>query len=116
MAPCDNLLCVPAGGLAAITVIFITISMFLALLVAMLYRKYRRKVQEEQIYEYTPPNSSKKYLPPPPLPSPRITTNDNPAYERIPTMDSVAYASSSGLKNLDQQLTIHTQSSIVSVL
>ena len=91
--------------------------MFLTLLVAMLYRKYRRKEQEEQIYEYTPPKSSNKYLlPPPPLPSPRITTTDNPAYERIPTIDCVAYASSSGLENLDQQLTIHTLSSIVSVV
>ena len=104
------LLFVPAGGLTATTIIFIaTITLLVGML---LYHKYRRKEQEEQIYEYTFPNSSKIYiLPPPPLPSPRLTTNDNPAYERIPTMDSVAYASSSGLKN---QLTIPTQSSIVS--
>ena len=104
------LLCVPVGGLTATTIIFIaTVTLLVAML---LYHKCHRKRQEVQIYEYTFPNSSKIYfLPPPPLPSPRLTTTDNPAYERIPTMDSVAYASSSGLKS---QLTIPTQSSIVS--
>ena len=100
--------------MAAIAVIFI--SVFLILLVTVLYRKYHRKKQQEQIYEYTPPAVVNKYFPsPPPIPPPRISTTDNPAYERIPTMDCVAYASSSsGLTQQDQSPSLKTQSSIVS--
>ena len=81
-----------------------------------MYHKYRS--QQEKIYEYAFPPTSKNTSPPlpppppPPLPPPRI--QDNPAYERFLLKDCVAYESN-GL-NRDQQLTIQTLSSIVSTV
>ena len=78
--------------MAATIVILFASSVFLfILLVAVLYHKNRTQGRhDEQTYEYSFPQTT-----PPALPSPRITTTDNPAYEKIiVTKDCVAYESS----------------------
>ena len=64
---------------------------------------------QEHIYDYTISPASF----PPPLPPPRLITQDNPAYERITLNDCVAY--SDGL-NQDQQLEPQTLSHIVTTV
>ena len=76
-----------------------------------LHHKHRRPAsgQQEHIYDYTISSGSF----PPPLPPPRLITQDNPAYERITLNDCVAY--SNGL-NQDQQLEPQTLSHIVTTV
>ena len=68
-----------------------------AILSAVLYRKHFKRTnrEEEHIYDYVEPSN------PPQLPPPRLTTHDNPAYERFKLKDCGAY--SSGLN------TVHTE-------
>ena len=71
-----------AGTIIGIIILFIII----LLIIAIAYWQYKKTVirQEEHIYDY---------ISPPQLPPPRLTTHDNPAYERVVLNDCVAYSS-----------------------
>ena len=81
------------------------IATFIILFMVLLHHKHRQPAsgQQEHIYDYTISPASF----PPPLPPPRLITQDNPAYERITLNDCVAY--SDGL-NQGQQLEPQTLS------
>ena len=72
---------------------FIVIPALLSIiLLVVLYRKKTSR-QEDHVYDYVEPSS------PPQLPPSRLTTHDNPAYERFELKDCEAY--SSGLNTVE---------------
>ena len=77
-----------AAGTIIGIVFFIVIPVLLFIVLpAVIYWKHCKKTQEEHIYDYIESSI------PPQLPPPRLTTRDNPAYEKVILSDCVAYSS-----------------------
>ncbi len=77
------------AGTSAGIIIFFGISILLFIVMpAVIYWKHWKKTVSEQdhIYDCVEPSV------PPQLPPPRLTTHDNPAYEKFELKDCVAYS------------------------
>ena len=82
-----------AGTVIGIILFIIIISVFLfVVLLIIVYRKHWKKTitrpeEPDHIYDYIDVSV------PPQLPPPRLTTQENPAYEKVVLNDCVAYSS-----------------------
>ena len=69
------------------------------MLSVVLYRKKTSR-EEEHVYDYAESSS------PPQLPPPRLTTHDNPAYEKFELKDCEAFSSGFKTAESDEELYI----------